>query len=83
MGLFSAFIGGLTGVVSASPSQSASSGSNIVSSAARLVDELYTTEDERLDKKAMLARIAQEADRLQTQVNLVEARDLLTYMEHS
>ncbi|XDZ66711.1 3TM-type holin [Alphaproteobacteria bacterium LSUCC0684] len=74
MGLFSAFVGGLAGMASAATSKSAQIPPDFVSSAARLVDELYTTDDERLDKKAMLARIAQEADRLQTNVNLIEAR---------
>jgi len=70
MGLLSAISGGLTGMVSARSQPS----SDLVSSAARLVDELYTTDDERLDKKAILARITQEADRLQTNVNLAEAK---------
>ena len=74
MGLLSALTGGLAGLASVASSQSPQCSSNLVSSAARLVDELYTTEDERLDKKAILARIAQEADRLQTTVNLAEAR---------
>jgi len=73
MGLLSAIAGGIAGVASAAASPKHARPANIVSSAARLVDEFYTTEDERLDKKAMLARIAQEADSLQTRVNLMEA----------
>lgn len=53
MGLLSALTGGLAGLASVASSQSPQSSSNLVSSAARLVDELYTTEDERLDKKAI------------------------------
>lgn len=74
MGLLSALTGGLASLASVASSQFPQPSSNLVSSAARLVDELYTTEDERLDKKSILARIAQEVDRLQATVNLAEAR---------
>lgn len=42
-------------------------------SAIELVDTLFTSDDERLDKQAVLARIALKADELQTKVNMTEA----------
>jgi len=74
MGLFSAFVGSLAGMASAATSTSAKIPPEFVRSATRLVDDLYSSDEERLDKKELLARIAQEADRLQTNVNLIEAR---------
>ena len=39
-----------------------------------VVDELWTSEDEKLDKQALLTRIAQRPDLAQTAINKVEAQ---------
>ena len=39
------------------------------STAADVIDTLFTSEEERLDKQAVLARIALHADALQTKIN--------------
>ncbi len=39
-----------------------------------LLDKLFTSDDERLDKQAVLARIAQMPDQLQVMLNMTEAQ---------
>lgn len=44
------------------------------STAADVIDTLFTSEEERLDKQAVLARIALHADALQTKINQSESQ---------
>ncbi len=39
-----------------------------------IIDDLFTSDEERLDKKALLARLAQEPGKLQVQLNSIEAQ---------
>jgi hypothetical protein len=39
-----------------------------------LLDKLFTSDDERLDKQAVLARIAQMPDQLQVMLTMTEAQ---------
>ncbi|MCE2517327.1 MAG: hypothetical protein J4F41_05685 [Alphaproteobacteria bacterium] len=73
MGILSAFLGGLIRPVITS------SGANLpppnaARTAVDLVDVLFTSDEERLDKQAVLARISLKADQVQAQINQAEAR---------
>ena len=48
--------------------------SSAASTAADVIDTLFTSEEERLDKQAVLARIALHADALQTKINQAESQ---------
>ena len=45
-----------------------------VAAVGRVIDDLFTTDEERLDKEALLARLAQRPALAQIEVNRVEAR---------
>ena len=53
-------------------SQMPKSTDNTLRKAAVLVDALYTSDEEKLDRQAALARIISRGDALQTQLNTIE-----------
>ena len=53
-------------------SQMPKSTDNTLRKAAGLVDALYTSDEEKLDRQAALARIISRGDALQTQLNTIE-----------
>lgn len=75
MGIWSSFVGGLlhqslkqqvTAINTKQPS--------VAKKAADIIDTLFTSDEERLDKQTVLARIALQSDTLQTLINLEETR---------
>ena len=78
MGLITAFMTSLFNKA-ISPSSSAASPlagpiTSAASTAADVIDTLFTSDEERLDKQAVLARVALHADALQAKINTTEAR---------
>lgn len=53
---------------------SAKGGKTAATAVAEVIDELFTSEEEKLTKQAMLARISLKADELQAQINTSEAK---------
>jgi len=75
MGIWSSIVGGfLHHNLTAQAAKSTAQSPNATSKAAEIIDTLFTSEDERLDKQAVLARIALQSDSLQTLINLGESR---------
>lgn len=75
MGIWSSIVGGfLHHNLTAQAAKSTVHSPNATSKAAEIIDTLFTSEDERLDKQAVLARIALQSDSLQTLINLGELR---------
>ena len=68
MGLFTSILGGVFSQKIAKKSQ------HVTKTAAEVIDTLFTSDEERLDKQAVMARIVQQADALQTAINNSEAR---------
>jgi len=67
MGIWSSIVGGfLHHNLTAQAAKSTEQSPNATSKAAEIIDTLFTSEDERLDKQAVLARIALQSDSLQT-----------------
>lgn len=74
MSVLSAMLGSFLAPRMNNTSSIASSTKTVAGHAVELVDELFTTEEEKLDKQAVLARISLKADEWQNKVNAVEAR---------
>ena len=67
MSIMASILGGLIG-------HKITSYDKVTSTAVEVIDTLFTSDEERFDKKAILARIEQQAAALQTAINRTEAR---------
>ena len=78
MGIFTSFMSNLfsTALLSKAshPKATATATATAASTAANVIDTLFTSEEERLDKQTVLARVALHADALQSRINTAESQ---------
>ena len=75
MGIFTSFMSNLfsTALLSKA-SHPKTATATAASTAANVIDTLFTSEEERLDKQTVLARVALHADALQSRINTAESQ---------
>ena len=75
MGIFTSFMSNLfsTALLSKASHPKATA-ATAASTAANVIDTLFTSEEERLDKQTVLARVALHADALQSRINTAESQ---------
>jgi hypothetical protein len=76
MGFIGSFLRYFVPSVGSAVGSAVGSGGGMTAAAAvaDVVDNLFTSDEERLTKQAILARISLKADHLQAQINMAEAR---------
>ncbi|MGC6484305.1 MAG: 3TM-type holin [Candidatus Puniceispirillales bacterium] len=67
-------LGSLSGITTARPGAKKTAGETALQTAAGVVDALFTSDEERLDRAAAQARIISRGDVLQAHMNSIESR---------